>query len=121
MNELAQTLKQRTERLERARYETELILESMDEGLVVVNREGLIERVNPKLVQLLGQPMDQIVNKSVEILFDHTERGFEGRRLLRCCNGLKIPVTVARAKLEYEAGKSGGEVLVVHCPHSGNG
>ncbi len=114
MNELAQTLKQRTERLERARYETELILESMDEGLVVVNREGLIERVNPKLVQLLGQPMDQIVNKSVEILFDHTERGFEGRRLLRCCNGLKIPVTVARAKLEYEAGKSGGEVLVVH-------
>ena len=116
IDDLAGTLTERTHHLERARRETDLILESMDEGLLVVNRKGVIERINRKLLHLLGGKAESWCGKAVENLFRQTGIGYEGRYQLQREEGEAIPVSVTQASLESEsqAEASAGKVLVIH-------
>ncbi len=107
INHLADVLKRSTAELLQAKHETDLILESMDEGLIVVNAEGRVSRVNPKLEQMVGEEMAVLVGRKVNALFTANQD-------LRCANGTSIPITLSRASLDGPEGERDQEVLIVH-------
>lgn len=115
VNDLADTLQERTNGLERARRETELILESMDEGLVVVDGKGCIDRVNPKFAQLRGESAQALVGREIDTLFKRDiGAGAEEEHRLISVEGITIPVSIAKATLECALRGQNGEVLVLH-------
>jgi signal transduction histidine kinase/CheY-like chemotaxis protein len=107
VNHLARVLQQRTKALVNAKRETDLILESMDEGLAVVNSSGVIIHVNPKLELLVGVKSEQLAGRRVDTLFSEEQE-------LLCNNGSTIPVSLSRSLLDSEIGEQGREVLVIH-------
>ncbi len=82
-NELEQLVEQRTAALERSKERSEglleflvreknqsdLILESIREGLVVVDRLGRIQQVNQRLEEMVGQPEGMLIGKPLRVLF----------------------------------------------------
>jgi len=115
VNDLAEALKERTDGLEQARRETELILESMDEGLVVVDQEGKIERGNPKFAHLRGESPEGLIGRAIGDLLKQGHQGkTEEAHQLLCVDGSTIPVSIARATLEVALKGHNGEVLVLH-------
>ena len=51
--DLERHVKERTHALQVAKEETDAILKSMPEGVVVVDSAGLIERINPRFAQMV--------------------------------------------------------------------
>jgi len=112
---LKQQVRRRTEQLERAQMRTELILESMDEGLVVVNKDHQIQRTNRKLERLTGKSSEMLAGQPLEQIFEEDSGAlFDAARTLCGANGDLIPVQVSGAKLSAEEEEAGGAVLVVH-------
>lgn len=107
VNHLAEVLKRNTAALMRAKQETDLILESMDEGLIVINAEGMVSRVNPKLEQMVGEDMSALVGRKMSGLFSAEQE-------LCCVDGTTIPITLSRAVLDGLDGEREQEVLMVH-------
>ncbi|MBT7307006.1 MAG: response regulator [Gammaproteobacteria bacterium] len=89
-----------------AKRETNLILDSMDEGLVVVDSQGSILRVNQKLVALVGENEEWLLKKVVDELFDQDNN-------LRTYSGRAIPVQVSRAHLGHQVGSHAAEVILI--------
>jgi len=107
VNHLAEVLQQSTAAIVKAKQETDLILESMDEGLLVVNAAGEILRVNPKLEQLMGRGSEQLRGESANSLFSAEQELITG-------DGSTIPVNLARSALDSMVGEQGREVWVIH-------
>ncbi len=93
VNHLAVVLKQSTADLVQAKRETEMIIDSMDEGLMVIDKNNLIVRANPKLERMVGEKVSDLVGRQVGCLFTVD-------RQLRCKSGETIPVSVSQALLE---------------------
>ncbi|MBT7308797.1 MAG: PAS domain S-box protein, partial [Gammaproteobacteria bacterium] len=74
-----QQLKATNNALEERVRENHSILESLDEGLVVVDQEGVILQVNQKLKRLLGKPEELLTGQLFHILFESVgEMGLDG-------------------------------------------
>ncbi len=114
VNELAEALQERTNRLECAIQETDRILESMDEGLVVLDERERVLRVNSKLAQMVGVAPDSLIGRSVESLFGMQVDLIEEERMLRCEDGSTIPVSLSRAMLDEMEGVEQASVVVLH-------
>jgi signal transduction histidine kinase len=109
---LALTIKQRTHALRLAKEQTDGILASMAEGLVVVDYNGAIERVNPSFERLVGREESVLLGVLVEALFEDGAAS-EERRLIGGNKG-SIPVSMTRAPIQQHRDTPPGEVLMIH-------
>ncbi len=66
-------VEQQSQTLQQQGDELNSILSSMGDGLIVTNRSGLIQRVNPALVKLLNLDSTQLINRPVRTLFEEEE------------------------------------------------
>ncbi len=105
----------RTNELTRANDHIEQILESMNEGLVVVDGQQQIRRINKKLERLTDRGQQEWIGRPLENLF--VEQGdslFQPQRMLRGGADELIPVTVSGGWLDPAGGEGAGAVLVIH-------
>ena len=102
-------------REQQTRDRLEDILRSMNEGLAVVNPEGVIEQVNPKLETLIGISATTLLGSAFDALFVGEEHGEEetAARTLQHQSGEQIPVHILSASLS-EAPQGGSQVLLLH-------
>ena len=71
IRQLEKTLEQKNKQLEE---DNTLILESMGEGLLGVNKQGLITFINPAGSEIIGWLEHEIIGKSFHDLFMHTDK-----------------------------------------------
>ena len=110
VNHLAVALQKSTAELTRTNRETDQVLESLDEGLLVVDANGVVIRTNPKMGKLVGSESADLVGMTLHQLL-------ESEKDLRCIDGTLIPVTLSRSEIEGLEGddaEQGDEVLIVH-------
>ncbi len=105
VNERKEMLEQQSRELERSKQETDLIIEVMEQGLLVLNEEQRILRSNPKAVTLTGMGQRALFGKHIDELFD--EQG-----QLCSTEGEKIPVRIARTQLQCTR-QGAAEVVVL--------
>lgn len=72
------------------------IIKSMADSLIVVNPNGTIQTVNQETLELLGYQEEELIGKSVEIIFDE-EDIFQQRNL----QGLMTKVSVRNLEMVY--------------------
>jgi len=65
-------------RLQRQLEEANSVVSSMQSGLIVVDREGLIKDCNPALIRLTGLNRAQLVGRRPDVLFEAEERSLVG-------------------------------------------
>lgn len=73
-HEMADALRLEEERLRASEERVRGIIESMPVGLIMIDRGGTIEYVNPMLETISGFQMDELVGKKVNRLFDRGEK-----------------------------------------------
>jgi signal transduction histidine kinase/DNA-binding NarL/FixJ family response regulator len=100
-------MEQQSAEMAYAKQETDLILESMDEGLIVLNHQQQIIRVNQKFSFLCGEDEKHLLGKRAEELF-------EDEHTLRTYSGTSIPVRIARSRLSRNRDKGAAEVMIVN-------
>ncbi|MBT3198037.1 MAG: DUF3365 domain-containing protein, partial [Gammaproteobacteria bacterium] len=127
--ELQQTQKQ----LEKENQHTQAIMASMNEGVVVINPEGTIQQVNPKLEQLTGRTEAALLHQPIDSLFveaelfqtqllsmqgGHDGKGKTGRLSsdlsLLNQSGEVTPVHLSGSLLQQTGHSFEGTVLIVH-------
>ncbi len=141
---LDQKVQLRTNQLKQQSSEMESILASMQEGLLVVDDQGQIRRVNQKLVELLScDSADHLYGEKIDRLFTTTAEAahttlsikqfiaeahshpdtvdaqhspLSTERKLKSCNGEEIPVQISGALLQTidEHHHVDGAVLIAH-------
>ncbi len=114
---LKQMVAARTGELAKVNEHIELILESMNEGLVVTNSRQQIVRINQKLEQLAGISPGACVGKPLDILFESGEEHsiLDSQRTLKGADNVLIPVQVSGAILQEQGGSDeAGAVLVIY-------
>ncbi len=107
----------RTSELAQANERIELILESMNEGLVVTDAEHHIIRINRKLERLTGLSAEQCIGNPLSMLFEEGDDHsiLDAQRTLIGKNRTFIPVQVSGALLQHEQfTMEDGAVLVIH-------
>lgn len=126
----------REEILERTRAEQELrtsetryrlLVESMNEGLCVVDAEGVLTYVNQKLAEMIGYPIGELVDRRPEEFFseeslpqleDQLKRRRRAERgvyqvSLRSKEGQQVPVLISSTPLLGEDGSFQGSFAVI--------
>ncbi len=90
------------------------ILESMSDGVVAIDTEGVITRFNRSATDILGHPADDAVGKLFQDLFGRAFRAPDGRGLreLRAKDGTMIPVSERDAPISDRSGRHIGTVKV---------
>ncbi|MBT3197672.1 MAG: ABC transporter substrate-binding protein, partial [Gammaproteobacteria bacterium] len=113
---LKQQVARRTRELERVKERIELILESMNEGLVVTDANHLIQRVNQKLEQLVGVESGALQGRCIEEIFEDEGTLFDQKRTILTDDQQAVPVHVQGALLKRQEGEevAGGAVLVIY-------
>lgn len=125
---LEQKVVQRTAELLHAKEKLELILDSMEEGVVVVDRDGKILQVNAQLEQMQGKTASELRSSAVQTLFEEGEmsrrlgqmlrkeqRGRLELQLLQEEGGeMPIEMTVAWLNSEESGAAPNQAVLVLH-------
>ncbi len=105
VNQLARALQESTQALVSAKRETDLILESMDDGLIVVDCAGRVVRVNPKLEAMTGEESSALIGRPSSALFSADME-------LRRVDGGSVPVNISCSDLEGE--QEAKSVCIVH-------
>ncbi|TSA38150.1 MAG: HAMP domain-containing protein [Porphyromonadaceae bacterium] len=95
----------------RNRYDN--ILNSMFDGLIVLNRNGSITSLNRKACQLIGDSMDGLVGSSLSEFIKPVEEVLAESQLLSR-QGMKIPVLYSFTDLINDDGEIIGKVMVIH-------
>jgi PAS domain S-box-containing protein len=124
---LEQQIRQRTEELRIEHQSIQAIIESMDEGLLVLDAEGDIERVNPKLEQMVGQDAEALQGGALQQLFvagagistllqrlQQEQSVDERHELIPRQGGEHRPVQLSASLLRRESNEVAGAVVVVH-------
>ena len=70
---LSSEVKMRTAELERAQHQTNSILESMEEGVVVIDATGKVVRANPHFCGLIGRPSEVLLQQHFGTFFVEEE------------------------------------------------
>ena len=91
------------------------VFESMAGGLVVVGQDGTIERVNRRLLALLGSERDEIVGQEIRAVLPHAgtyvANGVDGAQEddteMRRQDGTSIPVALTNGELRRQDGSAG--------------
>lgn len=111
--------------LERARVETRNIVDNLSSGLLIVNRQGTIVRLNPAGERILGVFAEEVVGRDLDSAFGHSLEGFVGlvRQALRCGEPLDrselnivrwdtvvVPIGLSLSHLRDAAGEIGGVI-----------
>ncbi len=99
-------LEEQSKEMERSKQETDLIIEVMDEGLLVLNRDEEIIRSNPKVVSMTGIPQSELRGLHFGQLFD-------SKSMLANRTGEPVPVHVVRSRLNTHGLRSAAEVVVL--------
>ena len=60
-----QEIKEKEEQLRKEHERLTTILESLGEGVIVINRQGLVELVNPKAEEILGLPKEDLLGRRI--------------------------------------------------------
>lgn len=71
-------LKQIQTELRESNYRLESILDNIDNGIVTVNRIGIIETANQAAARIFDYPTDELMGRSIESLLDES---FDGKML----------------------------------------
>lgn len=118
---LMQQVALRSSQAERVTEHLELVLQSMNEGLIVTDVNHNIVRVNRKLEQLAERDSAELLGQNISLLFgDLSEAGLLGGQhtLKRGVEGDQIEVKVSGSPLQYaadgESTQGQGAVLLVH-------
>ncbi|MBT4079546.1 MAG: ABC transporter substrate-binding protein [Gammaproteobacteria bacterium] len=113
---LQQQVARRTAELEQVTEHIELILQSMNEGLIVTDANRHILRVNRKLEQLTGIAASELLNQGLNrLLKDGCENGeVDAQCTLKTVGEELVPVQISGAQLQHQDGEMAGTVLVVH-------
>lgn len=68
-DQMVTAIKQANEKIEEQFKQSSSIIQSMSEGLVVVDRQGIVRRVNEKMLEMLGREESEVLGKSVGLFF----------------------------------------------------
>ncbi len=101
----SQTVKERTRLLEQSKHETDLIIDSMDEGLLVLDTERVIQRVNRKFSLMTGLSEEGLTGRGFDALLD-------GEGLL-ITQMESIPVRIVHTVLNEVTVEGANEVVLV--------
>jgi two-component system phosphate regulon sensor histidine kinase PhoR len=105
INQLAGSLERRVEGLARARSEQDAILRTMVEGVVTVDADGHIRRVNSAARELLDAEQDHLEGASIGDIVQHPD-------LRRCiADAMRADTTTS---VTVQVGGESGKMLVVH-------
>ncbi len=109
----------RTEELVESNRQIECIMQSINEGLVVVDRQQRVVRVNQKLERMVGTTHQEMIGKPLSRLFvkGNEHALFDVRRTLIGTDGDLIPVQVSVALLRSEGAEADGgygSALLIH-------
>ncbi len=78
--ELEMRVVERTEELQAQKQSTEAIIEAMDDGIIVINAQGRIDKVNPKLAQLVGESVEVLQGQPLgNLIEEEAEEGDQAR------------------------------------------
>jgi PAS domain S-box-containing protein len=102
--------------LEDNKNEISTILSIMVDGLIALNAQGLIERVNPAIVNVFGYDIDELTGKNIKDILVF-EDGFD----IACYLGSVIdPLSInAYDKMRIRGRKKNGEIIIVELGISG--
>ncbi len=134
VEERSQALMEAIQETQEQKSEIDLILNAMNEGLMVVDSEGVVQCTNSRLLQmvgkentaLIGQPLslffadgEQLRRQLVELFEQREEEGktFSVQTQLKASGGFSIPVQLSSVLLaRQQEGHSiaDGEVLILH-------
>jgi len=89
------------------------ILNSMFDGLIVINRNGFIDSINSKACQLLGDSTDRLVGSSLSEFIKPPEHILT-ETCLRNRKGIKVPLLYSFNDLINQDGEMAGKVIVMH-------
>ena len=100
---------------------TRNIIESMPDGLLTLDSQGLIEACNPKVLEFTAMDFETLKGKRPENLFDKwasdSLRNTPGNKAFsytfRHKNGNEVPVEISSSFLKDEHGKQLGTVLLL--------
>lgn len=109
---------QRTRELDKALKESnqakeqmESIVDSMNDGLAVVDKQGLIVLSNPELRRLTGRTVKELQGMAIDKLIEHGGDQLGAYEIqITHLDGYPFPVDVSRAALD---GQDGMEVLII--------
>ena len=119
--------------LERSKTYLESILTAMSDAVIVVNREGTIQKVNPAALKLIGTVAGGIIGKSIVPFFHNGEtdavsfvewdRNFSATKLIPFNNrehtllnarNERIPISLSLSLFNDETGEVAGAVFVAN-------
>lgn len=122
---LEQQVEERTAALNREHQSIKAIIESMDDGLVVLDQAGAIERINLKLEQMVGLPGHTLLGDPLNRLFQEGQSGeafmqqleqqkLHEQREMSCDDGKSLTVELLASPLYNEQQQMEGAVVVIH-------
>jgi PAS domain S-box-containing protein len=94
------------------------VLDGLEDGVALINREGRIRVANEALAGLVGMPVDDLRGLRVSELLEASmeslaARGSDAETALRVFYGESIPVSATTSELRDNSGSILGSVLVV--------
>ena len=139
-NQMVRAIQSAHRKIEQQSKQAELIIQSINEGLVLVDPQGIVKRVNNKLLTMTGKPASALIGSQIDKLFvwsdqepqstimellnghleqvlggddDALNQSASGRALLKA-KGEELPVHISGALIQQEVGASiEGAVLVL--------
>lgn len=86
MNEIAQGVNHLSSSLNEAKTLNELILESMIDGVITVDNQGMVTMFNPAAQKITGYPLEKAIGKPYSNIFD--DQNFDSPLLDTLANGV---------------------------------
>ncbi len=112
---LKQKVQQQTEALLSSQAETRQVLEEMNEGLIVVDQSGVIERINPKIEQMSGRGREDLVGQPLHMLFNDAPLPLtNGQHFILKEGGDAVPVDIRVSLLRSSELEERRTMLMVH-------
>jgi PAS domain S-box-containing protein len=103
---------ERTEQLERANVRVNTVVDSVGEGIITINAEGVIETFNRAASQIFGYAPDEVIGTSIQRLMPEHMRAAHEHGLRRFVAGGE-PHVIGKPGVELPAQRKDGTVFTV--------
>lgn len=118
--------KMQIERIINEQKKTDIVFKSLQDGIIVVDKDGQIKNVNPKAKEFLGTVADSIIGENISGILSVIESEKKEKQILDFITGESSSLEAVNVKmdshyyeinlisLETDSGKRFGSTLLIH-------